>query len=184
MSKAGAIVVSPFTLDRIMQDYMLNMQRPGLTLFMQLITLFGSLKAILIISVITAAYLLFNGKRVHIGWLYVDLLPAYMVMLALKGWFGRSRPSGETLTAAVGYSFPSGHAMMSVALYGFLILLLCQKRHKHYKLWVTALLLLILLIGVSRIYLNVHYATDVLGGWFFGLAWLMTVSRIMAKVRP
>jgi len=123
----------------------------------------------------------FNARKADAGWLYADLLPAYALMLALKGLFGRPRPSGETLTAAYGYSFPSGHAMMSVALYGFLILLLCAKRHKHRKLWVTALLLLIFLIGISRVYLNVHYATDVLGGWFFGLVWLTTVSRLMTR---
>lgn len=93
----------------------------------------------------------------------------------LKALFARPRPdAAQRLLEVSGHSFPSGHAMASTAIYGLLI---CAVWHTGWpprrKGLVTALLsLLILLIGFSRVYLRVHYPSDVLGGIGAGLAWL------------
>ena len=86
------------------------------------------------------------------------------------------------LKEAQGFSFPSGHALNSVAFYGLLIYLAWQNiRNPIWKWFATcALLLVILLIGMSRVYLRVHYASDVLAGFAMGFMWLM-LSILMLK---
>ena len=92
------------------------------------------------------------------------------VIYALKALFHRARP--EEAFASLGYSFPSGHAFTAVALYGLLALWLARTAPRC-RVWARpAAVFLILLIGFSRVYLGVHYATDVLAGYASGLSWL------------
>ena len=78
-----------------------------------------------------------------------------------------------------GYSFPSGHAMVSFGFYGFLIYLAYKKiNNKKIKYpLIISLALLILLIGISRIYLGVHYATDIIGGFIIGFIYLIVFIK-------
>ena len=93
------------------------------------------------------------------------------VVYGLKALFHRARP--EAVFASLGYSFPSGHAFAAVTLYGMLVYWLArgQERPRAVGVW-GAGILLILLIGFSRIYLGVHYASDVAAGFAAGLPWL------------
>lgn len=102
-------------------------------------------------------------------------ISSLVLMLLLKQLFQRKRPLSPLLKAARGLSFPSGHAIMAVTFYGLLIYILQHTIDSNWlKLLVTILLiLLILAIGFSRIYLRVHYASDVLGGFIIGLLWLL-----------
>ena len=96
------------------------------------------------------------------------------LMGLLKNVFARHRPPAPLVEGITNYGFPSGHAMMSVAFYG-LLLVFCINYIKTKWLKLTSavfLLLLIVLIGFSRIYLRVHYTTDVIAGYSFGLFWL------------
>ena len=88
----------------------------------------------------------------------------------LKAWFHRARPA-SALFYQYGLSFPSGHAMMSMAYYGCLAWLLVQ--HGGRWGWAALLLAWAVLIGCSRMYLHVHYPTDVVAGFAGGLAWLV-----------
>ncbi len=95
----------------------------------------------------------------------------------IKNIIQRDRPSVLRLINQGGYSFPSGHAMIAVAIYGFLLYLVVKKvtnRYLKYSL-VTLLGLLILAVGVSRIYVGVHYASDVLAGFSLSLAQLILI---------
>jgi undecaprenyl-diphosphatase len=85
------------------------------------------------------------------------------------------------LKAAKGLSFPSGHAIMAVTFYGLLIYILQHNIPVDWMRWiVTALMIaLILMIGFSRIYLRVHYASDVLGGFIIGLFWLLISLAVL-----
>jgi len=100
------------------------------------------------------------------------LITSVMLNETLKHIFARSRPDILRLINETGYSFPSGHAMNNATLYTMLILLINRYvRNTHLKLTLSSICVaLAVMIGCSRIYLGVHYAGDVLGGWLLGSA--------------
>ena len=109
-----------------------------------------------------------------------------IVMFGLKTIFQRQRPLDPLLHAVPGFSFPSGHAFMAVAFYGLLIWL---SAHNVINKWLqravnSSLVLLILGIGFSRIYLRVHYATDVIAGLAIGFVWLSFCLWVIDKKEP
>lgn len=106
------------------------------------------------------------------------------LMFILKNLFGRARPQDPLLSSVSGLSFPSGHALISVAFYGLLIYLVWHNISHKIIRWVliVLLLVLILIIGLSRIYLRVHYASDVLAGFAMGIIWLVLSIWILRKI--
>jgi undecaprenyl-diphosphatase len=102
-------------------------------------------------------------------------LSSLALMFVLKNVFGRERPLIPLLEEARGMSFPSGHALMSVTFYGLLIYTVYHLWKRPAAKWsmITFLVLLILTIGFSRIYLRVHYTSDVLAGFAAGFLWLV-----------
>ncbi len=107
-----------------------------------------------------------------------------LLMFCLKFIFQRNRPLTPLLAEAKGYSFPSGHALMSLTFYGLIIFLVWQKEKKTWIKWALTILfaLLIIFIGISRVYLGVHYASDVLAGFCVGLMWLFLSLWILRKI--
>ena len=99
----------------------------------------------------------------------------------LKLIIQRPRPIGYRLIEIGEYSFPSGHAMTSMALYGFLIYLSYKLiKNKNLKIFfITACILIIIIIGISRIYLGVHYCSDVLAGWIISIIYLIIYINIL-----
>lgn len=106
------------------------------------------------------------------------------LMFLLKQLFNRPRPAIPLLEHAKGLSFPSGHALMSVTFYGLLIYIIFKGvKNKNVK-WslITLLILLIMIIGFSRIYLRVHYASDVIAGYCIGFLWLVFAVWLLNKI--
>ena len=112
-----------------------------------------------------------------------NTLIAVGISQALKHIICRTRPVEIALIEENGYSFPSGHSMVSFAFYGLVIYLVYKsKLNKKLKiLLITFLALLILNIGLSRIYLGVHYATDVIAGFALGYISLMIFIELIYK---
>ena len=104
-------------------------------------------------------------------------------MSLFKNLIGRHRPADPLIQGVTNFSFPSGHAFMSVAFYGLLIawIMTSIKSNWQRQAAITFLVLLILLIGFSRIYLRVHYLTDVIAGLCTGTIWLITCFWLMNK---
>lgn len=133
----------------------------------------------LTIVILTVAFglLLFQGKYyAETLWLAINTaLLAGLGNAAIKLLFMRARPTLDHLVTENSYSFPSGHATGSVLLYGTLLLLLPQFiKNRTIRLSLQLFLGIgIFLIGISRVYLGVHYPSDVLAGFCFGLAWLL-----------
>ncbi|UOQ76321.1 phosphatase PAP2 family protein [Hymenobacter sp. 5516J-16] len=128
-------------------------------------------------------FLLVRRHRWYSLLIPVVALGSITLNLVLKQLYQRPRPL-LPLTSASGLSFPSGHAMISASFYGLLIYLVwthVRRPGPRYAL-VAALLVLILLIGLTRVYLRVHYATDVLAGFTAGAAWLIVAIPLLKKV--
>ena len=111
----------------------------------------------------------------------INLLLSFLLNNVLKYTFVRERPTWKTMNLTT-YSYPSGHTMVSFAFYGLLIYLIYKKYHGKYKKTIISLLAtLIFLIGLSRIYLGVHYFTDVIGAYLFSLGYLLLFIYIINR---
>lgn len=147
-----------------------------LTSFMLFITFWGSIKGVALISAVTVIWLFVSGKRLlSIATALTISIGAGGVNHVLKLYYRRERPSIHPIIHEQGYSFPSGHSMGSMILFGCLVFIffkVCKKR--SLKLFFTVIcIVMILIIGISRIYLGVHYPSDVLGGYTAGAIWLL-----------
>jgi undecaprenyl-diphosphatase len=142
-----------------------------LTLFMQAMSSMGSLTAYLVLVPLVAGILALRGKR-RLALATLTVMTGNILTPFLKDIIHRSRPDVSVAaisTLAEGFSFPSGHAFAATIFYGFLAYLAFRFRKRWPGILCVAL---VFLIGVSRIYLGVHWPSDVLAGWLLGLAWL------------
>lgn len=157
-------------------DWVSHHVTPLNTSVMQAITFLGTHTFLIPANILLTAYFLFVRKH---RWYSIKIaaiaLSSTAMMFLLKHLFSRQRPLIPLLKPALGYSFPSGHSMMSFAFYGLLIYLVHKYvRNKLLRAIITILLIaLIVMIGFSRIYLRVHYASDVLAGFSVGIVWLV-----------
>lgn len=124
--------------------------------------------------VIAAIYVWWRGRHRLAGFLVVASIGGGLVDSAVKILVNRPRPHVDhPIATALGKSFPSGHAMSSTVTYGALLLVLLPAIPRAWRRFVVAFtFLLVLAIGLSRLFLGVHFVSDVLGGWILGLAWL------------
>lgn len=144
------------------------------------ITNLGSATFVIISSILL--FLLIKDKLIGF-FIFLNLAISGALNQTLKHIIQRPRPVGYRLIEESGYSFPSGHSMISAAFYGFLIYLIYKNvKNKYLKAsLITFLTLLILSIGISRIYLGVHYASDVLAGFLFSVGYLIVFTTIINK---
>ncbi|PAP77515.1 phosphatase PAP2 family protein [Rubrivirga marina] len=144
---------------------------PGLGLT---VTWFGN-NATLIGFVIVVALALVIAKRYWAAFRVVFASGVGgLVITGLKLLFARQRPEAQVIEAT-GYSFPSGHAFASTVFYGMMVYLVWRLTERRWARVVAAVVgpLVAILVGLSRVYLNVHFLTDVLAGWLAGSAWLV-----------
>jgi membrane protein DedA with SNARE-associated domain/membrane-associated phospholipid phosphatase len=161
-------------LDQIVAHLMAQWRSPDLTAFFTWVTYLGRTPVVASAYLLSAAILLLYRRPRELGALTVSLAGSALFVTLGKLAFHRPRPE-IALYLETSYSFPSGHAAVAVALYGFLGYLLMRHastlRSKLNLLFVTTLL--ILLIGFSRIYLGEHYLSDVYAGFLLGTLWLI-----------
>ena len=140
------------------------------------ITALGSGVVLTLMTFLVVGYLLIERWFASAFFLLVAVGGGMLLTMSLKGFFNRDRPSAVPhLTDALFQSYPSGHSMMSSVVYLTMAVLLARtmKRRRVKIYWVSAALLLSFLVGVSRVYLGVHYPTDVIAGWAGGTAWAL-----------
>lgn len=145
-----------------------------------LITNFGG--AITLIGLTIIFLLVMKNKKMSFS-ILLNLVIVTFLNIFLKNIIQRPRPDDFRLINETGYSFPSGHSMISMAYYGYLIYLIFKfVKNKKLKVFlITFLCILILTIGLSRIYLGVHYTSDVIAGFVLSVSYLIIYTSIIKK---
>ncbi len=152
---------------------------PSLTSAMKFFSLVGSPLFLTILGLVVVGIFIYQKHKRAVVLFLIGMAGELLLDITLKLFFKRARPEpffGYTLPSS--YSFPSGHALGSICFFGILAWLITARiENKIGKtlIWLTAIFL-ILSIGISRIYLGVHYPSDVLAGFSTGLFWVLTVA--------
>lgn len=164
-----------FSIDSIIYKSIISIRTDMVTNFFKIFTKLGTTRICLIIGV---TLVLIFRKRVYL-WLPFTTIVIKIINVLTKLLINRPRPDILRLVHEKETSFPSGHAMMSITLYGLLIYFIYSKISKNSVKWILIIGLssIILLIGVSRIYLGVHYATDIIGGYLLGMIYLVIITN-------
>jgi len=151
------------------------------------VTALGGYSVLILLVTMTAGFLQLHGKRGETRFLVGAAVSGYLVGMALKAYFVRPRPTVvPQLELAYQTSFPSGHSMMSAIIYLTLGALLTQFAGNLPRIRAYFLLCALFLtgvVGISRVYLGVHYPTDVLAGWTAGLVWANLCALIAARLQ-
>lgn len=177
------------TVDNIVARELHTAAQPATTSLFLVVTEMGA-QVLLVVGAGVAIY--FAGRRLwlRLGVWVSALAGGQALNTLLKTWIARPRPAfADPLATALYFSFPSGHAMMSLITYGLLAyFLFIGLRSAWLRVPITAALIgLILMIGVSRIYLGVHYLSDVAAGFVVGGLWLgvcITAMNFILERRP
>ncbi len=158
-----------------------GMRNDTLTPFMVGFSALATPVVLVVVVLVVAAFA--PGKRP--GWcLAVNLALVAGLNVLLKTIVQRPRPEGFRLAVETGFSFPSGHSMAAMAFYGLIVWFIWRhEKDRHQRnLFTLFFALVILMIGVSRIYLGVHYASDVIGGFCASLVWLAFYTHFVAPL--
>lgn len=150
------------------------------------ISALGGATVVILLTSLVSGYLLLRGRWRRVLLLAVTVAGGHALSHLLKGLYGRERPSVVPHLAYVNsHSFPSGHSLSSSVVYLTIAALLAQsapgRREKIYLM--TIAFGLTLLIGLSRVFLGVHYPTDVLAGWSAGTAWALACWILAERMR-
>ena len=165
-------------LDELVHSYILNIRTNSLTNILLIITNISSAYALIVISIILLASM--KNKQIPLL-ISLNLICAYITNAIAKLIFLRPRPEGINLIEESGFSYPSGHAMISMSFFGFIAYLLYKKQNNKItkSVLIILLILTIITIGFSRIYLGVHYLSDVIGGFLLSIIYLIIYIKLI-----
>lgn len=175
------------TFDRVVGEFIRGFASPPLTSVAMILTNLGSAYSEIGLMFVVGAFLLFRFKHTwETVLLVISLIGAWLLNTILKELFHRARPDIVHLVQAGGYSYPSGHAMVATAFYGvigYILWLNLRNRSKPSWYIVVITLALIIGIGISRIYLGVHFASDVIAGYAAGGVWAIACIVGLKEIR-
>lgn len=177
--KNGRILELDLNIYKFFSENIIN---DKLTPIVKVITHIGGAKIVFVLTVL--AIILIKGLKNKL-FLLTGIVGTAGLNVVLKHIVQRERPNINRLIPEKGYSFPSGHSMMSMAFYGMLIFLIFKYVKNTALKWTLIVILTILLstIGITRIYLGVHYPSDVIGGFLVSLTYLFILTEIYNKVK-
>jgi undecaprenyl-diphosphatase len=157
---------------------------PALTSFMLFITFLGKHTLLIPLNFVLIAFFIYRKEKWFATRIAALSLSSLLLMFLLKFYFQRARPDLPVIGDVSGYSFPSGHALVSVVFYGLFIHMTWHEvKIKWLRISLIILLsVLILLITFSRVYLRVHYASDVIAGIAVGFIWLVLSLNIIHRI--
>jgi membrane-associated phospholipid phosphatase len=172
---AGDIVEDETRNDQRLAAWLHERANDPVTDLMHVVTTLGNFVTLLVVTLIAVTVLWRRDRRTDALFVALAFSGAQVMSSGMKLGFRRDRPFFEDpLATEHTYSFPSGHALVSLAVYGSLALLLARRLSslRSRVLLFTGTALLVLAIGFSRLYLGVHYLSDVLAGYAVAIAWL------------
>lgn len=168
-------------IDKSVYDFICdNFMSERMTNIVKILTSLGSALVVIILTIVL--FIAIKNKRIAVS-IVINLIVITILNNLLKIIFLRPRPNVNNLILESGYSFPSGHSSIGMAFYGYLIYLIYKYvNNKKIKISLIIFLsLVIVAIGLSRIYLGVHYASDVLGGFLLAIVYLIIFITITNK---
>ncbi|MEK9147293.1 MAG: phosphatase PAP2 family protein [Patescibacteria group bacterium] len=173
------------SFDNETRDFLFSLHTPFWDVFLNIITLFGEVKGFALFGIVALGIFLFYRKKDFLLPFIVTIIGTEIFVLIGKIFTDRIRPSGEE------FSFPSNHAAIALALFGFVIYTLTNFFHDRRKsetiynysisLFIIICLLLIILIGFSRIYLGAHFLSDVIMGYIVAGLWFILAKNMYIK---
>ncbi|MCF8586867.1 phosphatase PAP2 family protein [Gordonia liuliyuniae] len=167
--------MKPFGVDDTVTDWILSHRGEPWTSFMQFITVWGDTLTLTLVVIGVAVLAWMAGRIDFAAMIVAGSLSGWALMSLLKVIFARDRPPvDDRLIEIGGYSFPSGHSMLSLVVYGLAVIIVHRlyPRVRERAGWLVVGPVLVALIGFSRVYLGVHWLSDVLFGWLFGAIWV------------
>lgn len=161
--------------------FVIKMRRPWITGIMEG---FSSLSSPIVIGVMLLMVTAFAPGRRPGLCAFVNLVSVVLINQVLKYIVQRPRPDGFRLVSEAGYSFPSGHSMVSMAFYGLCAWMVWTYERDRIMRWACciAFSLIIVVVGMSRVYLGVHYASDVIAGFCVALAWVAVYTHVFCPL--
>jgi undecaprenyl-diphosphatase len=164
--------------DTAILKFIHRFESPFLDSFVPIATNLGGIIVVFLLTLITLALFILKREYRRAAMVAVSMGGAVILNVVLKSVFERARPDlWDRLVNEASYSFPSGHSMMTAALGLTLIVVLWNSRFRWWT--VGASILYILFVGSTRLYLGVHYPTDVVGGWLVSAAWVAASALLL-----
>lgn len=172
------VIKKDLYIDEYVYSLISKLRSSDMTNIIKIITNIGG--AIIITVVTILSLFIFRNKKINIC-IILNLLGIFILNnVLIKNIIARGRPSGINIIEENGYSFPSGHTAISTVVYGYLIYLIynyvSNKKLKY--VLISILSIIILVVGLTRIYLGVHYTSDVLGGYLLGISYLLMFTYV------
>lgn len=178
----GGEVTSP---DRPVLDWLIAHRTGGLTAVLRVVTDVGGMAVLTIVGLLVAGAVARQTRSWRpVAFLATTAVGSSLLTVAAKTVVGRSRPPATTaLIAADGFAFPSGHALNTAAVVGACAVVLWTYRQA--RVWTTTgAVVVVVVVGFSRLYLGVDWLTDVLAGYALGIGWLAAVAAAFHLTRP
>lgn len=170
-------------VDQRLASWLSEHRVAALTPVVKVVTTLGSAWFLVPLALVAVAWLVYRRRWADAGLVVLAIAGAEVLTVGLKAGFARERPFfPDPLATETTFSFPSGHATVSLALYGALAVVLARAHPARRAIILGGAGLFVVLIGFSRLYLGVHFLSDVLAGFSAGLVWL--VLCVLAMIGP
>jgi undecaprenyl-diphosphatase len=168
-------------IDEWLIQHIQQWESNGLTDVMKFFSFIGSGRIVAVLAIVVIPILVLLKHRLEIIIFIVTVSGSAVLNTKLKLLFERTRPIIHPIIAQTGYSFPSGHAMSAFTFYGIVTFLLWRKISSRAGrfLLIGFSLFMIFIIGLSRVYLGVHYPSDVFGGYLASCTWLTVMVGVL-----
>lgn len=170
--------------DRIILDLIHRKENPIIFPIMRIVSFLGSAYFLIPLMILLLAYTIYYKQNYILKLLLISTLGSYILNFLLKNIFNRTRPLDYFLVEQGGLSYPSGHSMVNMTFYMTIAFIFSKniKNQKNKKYVYIFAIIMILLMGISRLYLGVHWPSDVIGGYLIGYVFfIVTINRVKDK---